>query len=254
MSVYWFVLINNSHYWMKRWWCFVYSKKRMGRWKNPCIRSLILRHNLKLFAPFNIVTHSTLTLTKCSLPWSYWEKSCRLSCACHITLSVLSSTSTNLSGKYKLYDLSLHNCIQSPRISYLVTFFSAPLLKDDCFRGRYSSQLKKKQKNKKLSLSYLHNRVLNHILMLLTSSQEPTKETAGGFLCLLQLANKLSDVTCKKMSHEAEYVGETHHHSVLGFLQEFHLGFLCWSWQEFNVDWYRPTENQGWTQNVNQSY
>jgi hypothetical protein len=156
----------------------------------------------------------------------------RLSYACHITLSVSSSTSTNLSGKYKLYDLSLHNCIHSPRISYIVTFFSAPLLKDDCFRGLYSSQRKKKQKNKKLSLSYLHNRVLNHILMLLTSSQEPMMETAGGFLCLLQLANKLSDVTCKKMSHEAEYIGETHHHSVLGFIKECHLGFLYWSWQE----------------------
>jgi len=139
----------------------------------------------------------------------------RLSCACCITLSISSSTSTDLSGKYKLCDVSLHDCIQSPRISYLGTFFSAPLLKDDCYRGRYSSQLKKKQ-NKKRSLSYLHNRVLNHILLLLTSSQEPTMETAGGLLCLLQLVNKLSDITCKRMSHEAEYVGETHRHSALG--------------------------------------
>jgi len=45
------------------------------------------------------------------------------------------------------------------------------------------------------------------------------------------------------MSHEGEYVGETHRHSLLGFLKECHLGFLCRSWQEFNVDWYRPTEN-----------
>lgn len=130
----------------------------------------------------------------------------RLSYACYITLSVSPSTS-NLSGEYKLYDVSLHNFVQFPRISYLGTFFSARLLKDDRFRGRCSSQLKKKQKNKKLSLSYLHNRVLNHILMLLTSSQEPTMETAGGLLCLLQLANKLSDITCKKMSHE--YIDET---------------------------------------------
>ena len=130
--------------------------------------------------------------------------------------TVSSSTSTNLSGKYKLYDVSLHNFIQSRGISYLGTFFSVPLLRDDCYRGRNSSQREKKQKNKKLSLSYLHNRVLNHILMLLTSSQELTVETAGGLLCLLQLANKLSDMTRKRMSHEAEYVGETHHHSVLG--------------------------------------
>jgi len=63
--------------------------------------------------------------------------------------------------------------------------------------------------------------------MLLTSSQEPTMETAGGLLSLLQLVNKLSDITCKRMSHEAEYFGESHRHPVLGFLKECHLGFLC---------------------------
>jgi len=63
--------------------------------------------------------------------------------------------------------------------------------------------------------------------MLLTSSQEPTMETAGGLPCLLLLANKLSDNACEKMSHEAEYIDETHHHTVVGFLKECHLGFLC---------------------------
>jgi hypothetical protein len=63
--------------------------------------------------------------------------------------------------------------------------------------------------------------------MLLTSSQEPTMETAGGLLCLFQLANKLSDMARKRMSHEAEYIDETHHHSVLGFLKECRVGFLC---------------------------
>jgi hypothetical protein len=63
--------------------------------------------------------------------------------------------------------------------------------------------------------------------MLLTSSQEPTMETAGGLLCLLQLANKLSDMTRKRMSHEAECIGETHRHSLLGFLKERRIGFRC---------------------------
>ena len=42
-------------------------------------------------------------------------------------------------------------------------------------------------------------------------------ETAGGLLCLLQLVNKLSDMTRKRMSHEAVYFGEIHQHYAQGF-------------------------------------